>query len=108
VNIPSLEPAKILELSPSNNILKNEISKILRKKQEINMVQNKTDKTLKLIRLSEVIRKTGFGKTWIYKLISAGKFPKQIKIGERAVAFIESEVDEWIYKAITASRNTSN
>ncbi|EIW0365712.1 AlpA family phage regulatory protein, partial [Klebsiella pneumoniae] len=33
---------------------------------------------------------------------------KQIKIGERAVAFIESEVDEWIYKAITASRNTSN
>ncbi|HBB7395906.1 TPA: AlpA family transcriptional regulator, partial [Escherichia coli] len=25
------------------------------------MVQNKTDKTLKLIRLSEVIRKTGFG-----------------------------------------------
>ncbi|HBX9585762.1 TPA: AlpA family transcriptional regulator, partial [Klebsiella pneumoniae] len=26
----------------------------------------------------------------------------------RAVAFIESEVDEWIYKAITASRNTSN
>ncbi|HBS0460406.1 helix-turn-helix transcriptional regulator [Serratia ureilytica] len=72
------------------------------------MVQNKTDKTLKLIRLSEVIRKTGFGKTWIYKLISVGKFPKQIKIGERAVAFIESEVDEWIYKAITASRNTSN
>ncbi|EAM9143380.1 TPA: helix-turn-helix transcriptional regulator, partial [Escherichia coli] len=48
------------------------------------MVQNKTDKTLKLIRLSEVIRKTGFGKTWIYKLISAGKFPKQIKIGDRA------------------------
>ena len=32
VNIPSLELAKILELSPSNNILKNEISKILRKK----------------------------------------------------------------------------
>ncbi|WP_439896571.1 AlpA family phage regulatory protein, partial [Salmonella enterica] len=27
---------------------------------------------------------------------------------ERAVAFIESEVDEWIYKAIAASRNTSN
>lgn len=95
MNIPSLEPAKILELSPSNNTGDK-------------LVQNKTDKTLKLIRLSEVIRKTGFGKTWIYKLISAGKFPKQIKIGDRAVAFIESEVDEWIYKAITASRNTSN
>ncbi|ECY8244092.1 AlpA family phage regulatory protein [Salmonella enterica subsp. enterica serovar Tafo] len=72
------------------------------------MVQNKTDKHPKLIRLPEVIRRTGFGKTWIYKLISSGTFPKQIKIGERAVAFIESEVDEWIYKAIAASRNTSN
>ena len=69
------------------------------------MVQNKTDKTLKLIRLSEVIRKTGFGKTWIYKLISAGKFPKQIKIGVRSIAFIESEIDEWIYKIISDSRN---
>ncbi len=72
------------------------------------MVQDKTDKLPKLIRLSEVIRRTGFCKTWIYTLIRLGKFPKQIKIGERAVAFIESEVDEWIYKAIAASRNTSN
>ncbi|WP_343517174.1 helix-turn-helix transcriptional regulator [Klebsiella quasivariicola] len=72
------------------------------------MVQNKTDKHPKLIRLTEVKRRTGFGKTWIYTLIRAGKFPKQVKIGDRAVAFIESEVDEWIYKAITASRNTSN
>lgn len=56
------------------------------------MVQNKTDKTLKLIRLSEVIRKTGFGKTWIYKLISAGKFPKQIKIGDRAVLSLKAKL----------------
>lgn len=72
------------------------------------MVKNKTDKHPKLIRLPEVIRRTGFGKTWIYTLIRAGKFPKQIKIGERAIAFIESEVDEWIYKAIADSRNTFN
>ncbi|MFJ7172272.1 helix-turn-helix transcriptional regulator [Citrobacter freundii] len=72
------------------------------------MVEIKTDKHPKLIRLSEVIRRTGFGKTWIYNLIRSGKFPKQIKIGERAVAFIESEVDEWIYKAIADSRNVCN
>ncbi|ECM2370989.1 AlpA family phage regulatory protein, partial [Salmonella enterica] len=42
------------------------------------MVQNKTDKHPKLIRLPEVKRRTGFGKTWIYTLIRAGKFPKQV------------------------------
>jgi prophage regulatory protein len=68
------------------------------------MVQNKTDKHQKLIRLPEVIRRTGFGKTWIYTLIKAGKFPKQIKTGERAIAFIESEIDDWIDKIISDSR----
>ena len=53
----------------------------------------------------EVKRRTGFGKTWIYTLIRAGKFPKQVKTGLRSIAFIESEIDEWIYKIISDSRN---
>lgn len=48
--------------------------------------------------------RTGFGKTWIYELIKAGCFPAQIKTGVRAIAFIESEVDAWIERAIQASR----
>ncbi len=50
---------------------------------------------------------TGFCKTWLYELIKAGRFPAQIKTGIRAIAFIESEVDEWIEQAITASREVS-
>ncbi|HID9655240.1 TPA: helix-turn-helix transcriptional regulator [Serratia marcescens] len=68
------------------------------------MVQNATCQNKKLIRLPEVIKRTGFGKTWIYELIRAGRFPSQVKIGERAVAFIESEVDAWIDNAIARSR----
>ncbi|TDQ24713.1 AlpA family transcriptional regulator [Raoultella sp. BIGb0149] len=68
------------------------------------MVQNATCQNKKLIRLPEVIKRTGFGKTWIYELIRAGRFPLQVKIGERAVAFIESEVDAWIDNAIAHSR----
>ncbi|EBB5497874.1 AlpA family transcriptional regulator [Salmonella enterica] len=49
-----------------------------------------------LIRLPEVLKRTGFGKAWIYRLISEGRFPAPVKIGIRAVAFVESEVDEWI------------
>ena len=58
-----------------------------------------------LIRLPEVLKRTGFGKAWIYRLISEGRFPAPIKIGVRAVAFVESEVDEWIQSVIETSRN---
>ncbi len=56
------------------------------------------------IRLPEVQRRTGYSKAWLYKLIGENKFPKQIKIGSRSIAFIESEVDSWIAKRIAESR----
>ena len=58
-----------------------------------------------LIRLPEVLKRTGFGKAWIYRLISEGRFPAPVKIGVRAVGFVESEVDEWIQSVIETSRN---
>ncbi|KJI54258.1 AlpA family transcriptional regulator [Enterobacter kobei] len=57
-----------------------------------------------LIRLSEVQRRTGYSKAWIYRLMADKRFPTSIKIGSRAIAFIESEVDEWINERIEASR----
>ena len=37
---------------------------------------NTTDTTNhSLIRLPEVLKRTGFGKAWIYRLISEGRFP---------------------------------
>lgn len=58
-----------------------------------------------LIRLPEVLKRTGFGKAWVYRLISEGRFPAPVKIGVRAVAFVESEVDQWIQSVIETSRN---
>lgn len=57
-----------------------------------------------LIRLPEVMRRTGYGKAWIYKLIQQGKFPQSVKIGTRSIAFVESEVNEWINQRIAESR----
>ena len=51
------------------------------------------------IRLKKVEDRTGLKKSMVYDLMSRGEFPKSIKIGERAVAWIESEVD-----AINAAR----
>ncbi|MCM7514642.1 AlpA family transcriptional regulator [Enterobacter hormaechei] len=56
------------------------------------------------IRLSEVQRRTGYSKAWIYRLMSQGKFPTSVKIGTRAIAFVESEIDDWISQRIEESR----
>jgi len=55
---------------------------------------------MRFIRLKEVMHCTALGKTTIYELMKQDKFPKQVSIGGRAVAWIESEVDDWIMKKI--------
>ncbi|AHE69372.1 transcriptional regulator [Enterobacter ludwigii] len=57
-----------------------------------------------LIRLPEVQRRTGYSKPWIYRLIQQKRFPASVKIGTRAIAFVESEIDEWVAKRIAESR----
>lgn len=61
----------------------------------------------RLIRLPEVLLRTGYGKAWIYRLISEGRFPTQIKIGSRSIAFIESEIDDWIQATIDETRKNA-
>ncbi|MEX9815393.1 helix-turn-helix transcriptional regulator [Providencia rettgeri] len=57
-----------------------------------------------LIRFSEVQKRTGYSKAWLYRLMSQQRFPAAIKIGTRSIAFIESEVDQWIANKIAESR----
>lgn len=51
---------------------------------------------INLIRLPEVIEKIRLKKSSIYHLISLNQFPRPIKLGPRSVAWVESEVDEWV------------
>jgi prophage regulatory protein len=52
----------------------------------------------KILRLPEVINKTGLSRSTIYALIAKGTFPKQIKLSERTSGFFETEVDEYLDK----------
>ncbi|WP_205579558.1 helix-turn-helix transcriptional regulator [Pectobacterium parmentieri] len=54
-----------------------------------------------LIRLSGVMKKTGLRKSWIYLLMKQGDFPQTVKIGARSVAWVESEVNDWIAARIS-------
>ena len=54
--------------------------------------------TRRLLRLPAVLERTGLGRSALYALMLAGKFPRPLRIGARAVAWLEDEVDEWIRK----------
>jgi len=55
---------------------------------------------MRLIKLKEVMVKTSLGHSSIYKFISEGTFPKQVSLGAKSVAWVESEVDDWIMERI--------
>jgi len=54
----------------------------------------------RLIRLKEVMQKTGLSRPYVYALAKKGEFPKSLKLTERSVAWIESEINQWIEQRI--------
>lgn len=57
----------------------------------------------RIIRLPEVMHKTGLSKSSIYGGIAVGRFPKQCKIGPRASGWAEESVDVWIDERLSGS-----
>lgn len=55
-----------------------------------------------LIRLSDVMRLCGLGKSAIYARVKSGEFPKPVQLTVHAVAWVRSEVEEWCAKRIAA------
>jgi prophage regulatory protein len=60
----------------------------------------------RLLRAKAVSQKTGLSTSSLYELVSKGTFPKPIKLTDsgRRVAWIESEVDEFIEQRIRIAR----
>ena len=59
-----------------------------------------------ILRLPVVIKRTGLSRSTIYLMMSRDAFPKTVSLGERAVGWIESEVDEWLEERIADSRDS--
>jgi len=53
-------------------------------------------KRSRLMRLPEVVQLTGVSRSTIYRWMANGEFPKQISLGGKTVAWLESDVDDWI------------
>jgi prophage regulatory protein len=59
----------------------------------------------RVLRLPQVCNRVGLCRSMIYRLESEGRFPRRIKLGIRAVGWIESEVESWIRERAEHSGN---
>lgn len=62
----------------------------------------------RLVRIREVESICGLKRASIYNAVRLGTFPKPIKIGGRASAWIKKEVEAWIEQRIALSRRKAS
>lgn len=61
---------------------------------------------MRIIRLKAVLEMTGLGRSTLYKKVEEGTFPASVALSERAVGWVEEEIQNWI-KARISDRNRS-
>lgn len=59
--------------------------------------------TNKVLRVDQVMEVTGARKSTLYLWMKQGNFPRQIKIGPKAVGWLHSDVQAWISSRIAAT-----
>lgn len=57
-----------------------------------------------VIKLPEVLEIVKCSKAKVYSEMKKGKFPKQIKLGDRSVAWVMADVREWLDQQIKLSK----
>jgi len=62
------------------------------------MTPHSTSTTSRLLRLPTVLNRVPFSKTEIYRRMRTGDFPKPVSLGVRAVAWLESDIEQYIQK----------
>ena len=66
--------------------------------------QTPTAPPLQILRLQQVCRMTGLCRSLVYQLEAENQFPKRIRLTERAVGWIEGEVQGWLAERVAGSR----
>jgi prophage regulatory protein len=66
----------------------------------------RSSEPLQVLRLPQVCKVTGLCRSMIYQLEAERRFPCRIKLGLRAVGWIEGEVQKWLAIRIERSRGS--
>lgn len=65
-------------------------------------------KQKRLLRRPDVLHRCGISNSTLHRLINAGDFPAPVQLGPRAVAWVESQIDQWIEERISQARPNRN
>lgn len=58
----------------------------------------------KILRLPEVMSRTGLSRSSIYAYMAKSTFPLHIHLGARSVGWLENELQEWLTSRTESSR----
>ncbi len=61
----------------------------------------------RIIRLPEVLSRTGLRRSSLYERIKDKSFPEAISLGGRSVGWLESDVTAWIMERVDRARQSS-
>lgn len=59
-------------------------------------MEPETKGTRIIIRVKEVLRRTGKSRSQLYRDMHAGKFPAGVDLGENQIGWYDDEVDCWV------------
>jgi len=59
---------------------------------------------VQILRLPQVCKVTGLGRSMIYQLEAERRFPTRVRISLRAVGWVESEVQGWLARRVQEHR----
>ena len=57
-----------------------------------------------LLRRPQVQQRTGLSRSSLYRFIKDGHFPAPVPLGARSVAWLESDVSDWIASRVRLAR----
>ena len=57
-----------------------------------------------ILRLPDVMARTGLSRSTIYVRVRDGSFPAPINLGARSVGWLDNEVEQWIRDRVEQSR----
>ena len=59
---------------------------------------------LHILRVQEVCRRTGLSRSLVYQLEANNQFPKRVHLSERAVGWVECEIQGWLAERVRSRR----
>ncbi len=67
---------------------------------------NTNQEKLSILRRKQVEKRTGLSRSTIYLRIQEGAFPRPIKLGARAVGWLENEIEAWLAERMKIRDNS--